>query len=929
MPKKTGHRDQNIDDSGYQTIVTALIPLPTEDPLQAGHLQWEKRQYINKSRTKTLTLAMKSNRHIDSDSGMEVDSGFLYGPMARRMLIVIFGMAKIRNTPILSLNWIILEMEKFFGMKFSGESSQNVIQIKKLVNAIYATDISVQYDKNPKIPMFDISINEVKRISISWQIDSKNIIKLSETFFQTQILQSGFSVDLKVLSALGRSSLAWDTYCWLNCRLRTKKKRKLEVPWERLRNQLAPDHDKKNIRQFKKRLQDVFDKHLYPACPALRTTTEITDKGLTIHCKRSLLEILAEFLKDGGIPHVGPALATKIASYFGEEVWAVAQRDCLRSEQGLRLLLQEVTGISTHNAPEIAKGIVALHPQWPIIVKLSDMGFNAVQSTALLRRYGNAVFGVLRRNPYRPYCELNVIEYSVVDELARSYGFPKDHPARIQACIVSGLKEKRRDGDCFATAGDLEIILDKQGFGSQFFKVIDSAVSQGFVCHYTGSNGARVFSLPSLFQAEKISAQRLLHLAQETPPWGILNPEEVIPLAEEETGLMLSADQRKAVALALSSKVAIITGGPGTGKTTALKVFLHIVREKVKNILPLAPTGKAACRLGETTCHDASTIHRALVLEIGDTPDHHCKNVLLDTELVIIDEASMLDVLLLKNVLMSIPPKAGVLIVGDADQLQSVGPGAVLKDMIESKRIPFEALTVNHRQSTGSPIIENSQRVLRGEMPSEDGVSGNFIIIECPENEIEANLLEVVCRILPERGFRHLSQRQVLSPRRSGPAGIAALNLTLQAMLSPSRKDMRLGMGDRVMQISTDYEMEKPVFNGQMGEIVGICPNNEGLYVLFDDRAEPIHYPSKNLKNLELAFACTIHKSQGSEYPAVIIPVSGTFGRMLTRNLLYTAITRAKEVVVLVGTRAAIRRAVSTLPKHRNTLLGDMLAGWN
>lgn len=590
------------------------------------------------------------------------------------------------------------------------------------------------------------------------------------------------------------------------------------------------------------------------------------------------------------------------------------------------MLLLKIPGIRAHEAPVIAKAIADLHPRLTMIVKLSNMGFNAEQSSALISRYGSEVTHVLRRNPYKPYCELNVIEFSQVDELARGYGFPPDHPARIHACIVVGLRQKRLDGDCFATAEELEKILDKQGLGSQFLEVIDSAVSQRFVCEYTGSNGARLFSLPSLFQAEKLSAQKLLQLVQGTPPWGILNPDEVIPLAEEATGRFLSSDQRQAVALALKSKLAIITGGPGSGKTTTLEVFLHIVRGKIKNILPLAPTGKAACRLGETAFQEASTVHRALNFGDGDTPDHHCGNLMLDVDLVIIDEASMLDVQMLKRVLMSLPSRAAVLFVGDVNQLQSVGPGAVLRDMIESNRIPFRVLTSNHRQSAGSPIIENSLRVLRGEMPAGDGASANFIIIECLENEIEANLLDIVCRILPERGFYQMCQRQVLSPRRSGPAGIAALNISLQKLQDPSRKDMRLGKGDRVIQNKTDYGTEKPVFNGQMGEIVGIGPNNEGLYILFDGRSEPIYYPSKNLKNLELAFACTIHKSQGSEFPAVIIPVSGKFDRMLTRNLLYTAITRAKEVVVLVGTRNAIQKAVSTLPKHRNTLLGAMLA---
>ena len=908
-------------------MVTALIPLPTENPIQAGNFRWEKKQPINKSRSKSITLTMVSNRYIDPDSCMEIDSGVPYGLLARRMLIIIFRLAKLLNTQILTQSLIIAELKTFFNMSFSGDSSPNFIQLKKLFTAFCYADIFVQYDENKKIRMFDHFSNKV--IGIPCINEKEKSIKIGDIFFQTQILQSGFSVDLKILFALGRSSLALDTYCWLTCRLRAKGLRKLVIPWEHLRNQLAPDHDKKNLRQFKKKFRDVFERHLYLACPELRGKTEINEKGLTIRSTRSPLEVLSDFLGGGGVPHVGPVLATRIATHFGEKIWAVAKKDCLRNEQCLRLVLQEVPGISAHTAPEIAKGITALHPHWPMILNLSEMGFNGEQSFTLLRHYGSAVVGVIRRNPFRPYCELNVIDFSLVDELASSYGFPIDHPARIQACIVGGLKEKRREGHCFVTAGDLETILDKQGLGSHFFKVIDSAVSQGFVCHYTGSNGARVFSLPSLFQAEKISAQRLLHLAQGVPPWGILDPEEVIPLAEEATGLVLSADQRQAVALALKSKLAIITGGPGSGKTTTLKVFLHIVREKIKNILPLAPTGKAACRLGETTFHDASTIHRALFSEDGDTPDHHCGNVLLDTELVIIDEASMLDVLMLKKVLLSVPEKAAVLIVGDADQLQSVGPGAVLRDMIESNQIPFCVLKANHRQATGSAIIENSRRVLRGEMPSGDSASGNFIIIECPENEIEANLLDVVCRILPDRGFRLLSQRQVLSPRRSGPAGIAALNLSLQGQQSPFRKDMRLGKGDRVMQNCTDYEMEKPLFNGQMGEIVGNDPNNEGLYVLFDDRSEPMHYPSKNLRNLDLAFACTIHKSQGSEFPAVIIPVSGNFGRMLTRNLLYTAITRAREVVVLVGTRAAIQRAVSTLPKHRNTLLGDMLAGWN
>jgi exodeoxyribonuclease V alpha subunit len=451
---------------------------------------------------------------------------------------------------------------------------------------------------------------------------------------------------------------------------------------------------------------------------------------------------------------------------------------------------------------------------------------------------------------------------------------------------------------------------------------VDLELADGIVIADTVANTPCIF-LGGLYHAEKGIADRLHKLIAGPLPWPVIDADKALPWIEQKTGLTLAPSQCEAIRLALRSKVVVITGGPGVGKTTIVNSILQILAAKAVALLLCAPTGRAAKRMKEATGMEATTIHRLLEIDPKSFGFKRNEENPLDCDLLVIDESSMVDVSLMQSLLKAVPDRAAVLIVGDIDQLPSVGPGQVLADIIGSQAVPVVRLTEVFRQAAESRIITNAHRINQGKTPDLGTPAGDtdfyFVQAEDPEQAV-ARILTLVQSRIPRRfGLDPIRDIQVLCPMNRGGAGARALNIALQAALNPpgDARVERFGStftpGDKVMQIENDYEKE--VYNGDIGYVEGIDLAEGELTASFDGRR--VSYLFGELDTLVLAYATTIHKSQGSEYPAVVIPVLTQHFAMLQRNLLYTGVTRGKRLVVLVGQRKAVAIAVKNVSGRR------------
>ena len=441
--------------------------------------------------------------------------------------------------------------------------------------------------------------------------------------------------------------------------------------------------------------------------------------------------------------------------------------------------------------------------------------------------------------------------------------------------------------------------------------------------------------LSNLHRDERRIAASLQELAAGTPPWGAIDSAKAVPWVEQRLGLELAASQKGAVEQALSSKVLVITGGPGVGKTTLINAILRILAAKKLRILLCAPTGRAAKRMSETTGLEAKTIHRLLEFDPAAFGFKRNAELPLECDLLVVDETSMVDVPLMASLLDALPPEAALLLVGDVDQLPSVGPGQVLADLINSGAMPVARLTEVFRQAASSRIITTAHAINAGTIPdlrpppAEATTDFYFLPAETPEQAV-ALILKVVGERIPARfGLDPIAQVQVLCPMARGGCGSRSLNIELQQLLNPDpteqveRFGWRFAPADKVMQVANDYEKE--VFNGDVGTVETIDADASELTVRFDGRE--VTYGWGELDNLVPAYACTIHKSQGSEYPAVVIPLLTQHYAMLQRNLVYTGITRGKQLVVLVGQKKALAMAVKNhLGRRRYTKLAEWLS---
>jgi exodeoxyribonuclease V alpha subunit len=618
----------------------------------------------------------------------------------------------------------------------------------------------------------------------------------------------------------------------------------------------------------------------------------------------STLEGIEKYLGSGMVKGIGPHFAKKLVRAFGEAVFEVIEQTPER--------LTDLDGIGPKRKQRVVEAWEAQKIIREIMVFLHSHGVGTARAVRIYKTYGNEAIVRVRENPYRLALDIHGIGFKTADTLAQRLGIPRDAVIRAQAGVRHVLQEFAEDGHCAVHQDEL---MDT---AVALLEIPASTIAQAveLECQEERLVAEDIDGKPCLFlaplhRAEVGVAAHLLRLLQGTLPWGAIDPARAIPWVEQRTGRTLSPSQREAVATALHSKVMVITGGPGVGKTTIVTSILQILQAKKMAVLLCAPTGRAAKRLTETTSLEAKTIHRLLEFDPTSMGFVHGHTNPLRADLVVVDEVSMVDVVLMAQLLRAIPDKAAVLLVGDVDQLPSVGPGTVLADIIASGRIPTVTLTEIFRQAATSQIIVNAHRMNQGQLPimHDDGQSDFYVIRANSPEEIQAKLLRVVTERIPQRfGLHPIRDVQVLTPMNRGSLGARALNGVLQEALNPeatprvTRFGWTYAPGDKVIQTVNNYE--KDVFNGDIGRVTQVDVEEGQVEIDFDGRL--VSYDVGELDEVALAYAATVHKSQGSEYPVVVLPLATQHYPMLARNLLYTGVTRGKQLVVVIGQPRAV-----------------------
>ncbi len=638
------------------------------------------------------------------------------------------------------------------------------------------------------------------------------------------------------------------------------------------------------------------------------------------------IEGIEKYLGSGMIRGIGPVYARKMVKAFGEKVFDIIEAEPDR--------LREVTGIGPVRAKRITSAWADQKIVREIMVFLHTHGVGTARAVRIFKTYGSDAVQVMTENPYRLARDIRGIGFKTADAIAMKLGIEKTAMVRVRAGISYALTEAMDQGHCGLPTEELTplavaLLEVPQGL---VLTALDLELSEGTVIADTVGETACIF-LAGLYRAEQAIADRLTGLINGSLPWRHIDPEKALPWIEKKTGLSLAESQVVAIRRALLAKVLVITGGPGVGKTTIVNSILQILAAKQVKLLLCAPTGRAAKRMTEATGFEAKTIHRLLEVDPkgggfkrnGDHP--------LDCELLVVDETSMVDVMLMQALMKAIPDQAALLIVGDIDQLPSVGPGQVLADIIASNAVPVVRLTEVFRQAAQSRIITSAHKINQGFIPDLSRPDGDtdfyFVQAEDPETAVQ-RIVELVKTRIPQRfGLDPIRDIQVLCPMNRGGVGARSLNIELQAVLNPpgERKVERFGWsfapGDKVMQIENDYDKE--VYNGDIGYIDNVDLELGEVTASFDGRA--VSYGFGELDTLVPAYAATIHKSQGSEYPAVVIPVLTQHYTMLQRNLLYTGVTRGKKLVVLVGQKKAVAIAVRNVSGRRRwSKLNEWLA---
>lgn len=617
----------------------------------------------------------------------------------------------------------------------------------------------------------------------------------------------------------------------------------------------------------------------------------------------STIKGIEKYLSSNLIKGIGPEMARRITAVFAEQTLDVIEEEPDR--------LREVPGIGPVRAQKISEAFKEQKSVREVMLFLQTHGVTPAYAYKIYRKYGKRAIEAVTQNPYCLATDIRGIGFRSADKIAGSLGIDMRSPLRARAGILHTLDTMQSEGHVYYPRSNL---LEKSAelLGIDVFtlgRALDSLSQSREVV----LEEERVYLSMMAFMENSVALKlrNLLSAPRFLPP---IKVDAAIDWIERRTGLHLSAAQRTAVSDATDHKVLIITGGPGTGKTTLLRSLMEILDAKHLRVLLAAPTGRAAKRLSEATGREARTLHRLLEYSPSEGGFQRCASRPLEAEFVVVDEVSMVDISLMHHLLGAIQPQTTLLLVGDADQLPSVGPGNVLGDLIESQKIPVVRLDTVFRQARESLIVTNAHRVNQGIMPVKERDSdtlSDFYLIEKEDADESVRLIkEMVCRRIPDRfGFNPVEDVQILSPMHKGTLGTENLNRELREILNPSGlriKGDRFRVGDRVMQTRNNYDKE--VFNGDVGRIVSYDSEWDEASVEFDGRA--VTYHLSEMDEMILAYAVSVHKSQGSEYPAVIVPVSTQHYVLLRRNLLYTAMTRGKRLVIIVGSPKALQIAV-------------------
>ena len=643
---------------------------------------------------------------------------------------------------------------------------------------------------------------------------------------------------------------------------------------------------------------------------------------------------IRKYLGSGLIKGIGPVMATRIVKKFGSRTLDIIENDIKKLEQ--------VEGISQKRISMIRTAWVEQKEIRDVMLFLQSHGVGPGYAAKIFKRYGNGSIQVVTANPYRLATDIFGIGFLTADQIAEKLGVDRNSPLRAKAGLLYVLQQLADEGHVYYPLDPLlekcneilgvekDVLLKTmdEAVGNKAIVMEDRAVNSG---DQENQEIQRTVYLSRYHASEEGAAEHLKALLTSPKRLRDIDPDKAASWVQEQLSMTLAANQIQAIKSVVLNKVLVITGGPGTGKTTIINAILKIFNRLRVSIMLAAPTGRAAKRMTETTGHEAKTIHRLLEYSIKNGGFRKNESEPLDCDLLIVDEASMIDAILFYHLLKAIPLHTTFVLVGDVNQLPSVGAGNILKDVISSGTVPVVLLDTIFRQARNSRIIVNAHRINQGILPEtkNEDLESDFFFIEKEDPETVLKIiLDLASDRIPDRfGLNPVDEIQIITPMHKGIVGAANLNLELQRRLNPGEAGVTRGnrifrVGDKVMQTRNNYEKE--VFNGDMGRITRIDPEQREVTITFDGR--DIVFDFIDMDEIILSYAVSVHKSQGSEFPAVIIPVLTQHYIMLQRNLLYTAVTRGRKLVVLVGTKKALAIAVhNDRMKKRFTLLSERL----
>ena len=637
------------------------------------------------------------------------------------------------------------------------------------------------------------------------------------------------------------------------------------------------------------------------------------------------LDGITKYLGSGLIKGIGPVFAKTLVKGFGENVFDVIESAPER--------LLELEGIGKKRVAKITQAWTEQKAVREIMVFLQSHGVGTTRATRIYKTYGDDAIKTITDNPYRLAGDIHGIGFKTADELAGKLGIATNSLIRACAGVIHVIQQINTEGHCAIFQDKL---IEKS---MEILEIPEEIVSEAITAEIQEENliPDQIDEKPCvyikwLYYAEIGVTKHIHRLLSAKRPWAQIDTHQAITWVEKLTHLKLSASQQTAVSMAVNSKVVCITGGPGVGKTTVLNSIIRIIQSKDAKISLCAPTGRAAKKLAESTGMPAKTIHRTLEFNPQAGGFNHNDEHPLQTDLLVIDEASMVDITLMNSLLKALPDRAGVLIVGDIDQLPSVGAGKVLADIIASKKVPTVRLTEIFRQAASSQIIVNAHRINQGKIPfkAPPGTQTDFYVIHADTPErIYDKITTLVTERIPEVfQVDPINDIQILTPMNRGALGVKSLNMALQKLLNPkpmasiTKFGWEFGIGDKVVQTINNYDKE--VFNGDLGIIAKVDHVELEVTIIFEGKS--IIYDFNELDEIDLAYATSIHKSQGSEYPVIIIPLVMQHYMLLQRNLLYTGVTRGKQLVILVGESKAIAMAVNNMTQNnRLTRLAERI----